>query len=309
RGNALIGQEELRPYYVQFLKDAMNISKQYQRKLLEGVRVAYCGIEGAFAHMAAMRLFPDANPVAYEDFKAAYSAVEAGECDVAVLPLENSFAGEVGTVMDIMFGGNLYVNDLRTLQVEHCLLGAPGAQMSDVTTVMSHPQALAQCAGYIERKGYRQVQSTNTALAAKDVAERGDKTLAAIASTTAAKLYGLEVLESNINESESNSTRFGVFSRTRSEKPRSSKSDHILLMFTVKNEAGALAKAINVIGAYGYNMSVVRSRPMKSLAWQYYFYIEANGDGTRGNEERMITALQATCDKLKVLGSFDWKEQ
>ncbi len=309
RGNELIEEEELRAYYTRFLTDTMSISKQYQRKLMEGMRVAYCGIEGAFAHMAAESLFPEANAVAYVDFKAAYAAVEAGECDAAVLPLENSFAGEVGTVMDIMFGGSLYVNDLRTLQVEHCLVGLPGADPSKITTVMSHPQALAQCNGYIERKGYRVVQSTNTALAARDVAQRGDASFAAIASSTAAKLYGLEVLESNINDSESNSTRFGVFSRTRSQKPENSKSGHILLMFTVKNEAGALAKAINVIGAYGYNMSVVRSRPMRSLAWQYYFYIEANGDGTRGNEERMITALRATCDKLKVLGSFEWKEQ
>lgn len=297
---------EFQPYYKKFIQDTMDVSKQYQRKFVNGTNVAYCGVEGAFAYIASKKLFPDAKLIAYKDFQSTYKAVENGECDCAVLPIENSYAGEVGTVLDIMFGGSLYINRTYALKVSQCLLGTPNSDISKIKTVISHPQALEQCSGFIQKHGFQVIQGSNTALAAKEVSEKNDPTVAAIASVEAAELYGLKVLDHDINEIDNNCTRFAVVSRTSASKAASSKNNHIMLMFTVKNEAGALSKAINVIGSYGYSMSMVRSRPMKSLAWEYYFYIEAVGDGTNDNEKKMLEALKTTCDKLKVLGSMEW---
>ncbi|MBR7082677.1 MAG: chorismate mutase [Clostridia bacterium] len=303
RGAAIIEDEEIREYYVNFLKYTMELSKQYQHRLMSGVRVAYSGVEGAFAHIAATRIFPDGEHVSYGGFIDAYNAVVNGECDCAVLPIENSYAGEVGQVMDLMFGGSLYVSGVYNLRITHNLLGVPGARIEDIKTVISHPQALDQCAGYIRRHGFEQKRAVNTAMAAKEVAERGYISTAAIASAETAKLYGLAVLDHDINESATNTTRFAVFSRVENTAKKNVNSNFMLL-FTVKNISGALAKAIDVIGRHGFNMKVLRSRPMKELAWQYYFYVEAEGDESSEKGREMLEELSLNCDMLKVVGTY-----
>lgn len=300
----LILDEEIKSYYVEYLQSILDISKQYQRKCIKGARIAYCGEEGAFAQIAADKIFPEGDAISYRSFQDAYEAVENGECDVAVLPIENSYAGEVGSVMDIMFRGSLYINDVHTFHVEQCLLGTKDADISDIKKVISHPQALAQCDKYIKKIGAKKEETGNTSFAAKMVADENDKTVAAIASREAANIYGLKILDASVAESQDNSTRFAVFSRNQARYLGGSKHNHIIMMFTVKDEAGALAKAMNVIGAYGYNMSAVRSRPTKSLSFSYYFYVEADGDGNVENEKRMLKALGVTCDKLKVVGDM-----
>ena len=170
RNSELVDDAELRAYYVTFLKNNMSVSRSYQEKLLNGMKVAYSGTEGAFAHIATCKLFPTANKLPYSDFAAAYRAVECGECDVAVLPLENSYNGEVGQVTDLMFSGSLYVNAVFELAVSQDLLGVPGATLSDIKEVLSHPQALGQCANFIKENGLSEREYSNTALAAKYVA-------------------------------------------------------------------------------------------------------------------------------------------
>lgn len=303
RNTAYIKDYEIRSYYARFLSETMAVSKQYQERLISGSKIAYCGIEGAYANIAAKKVFPSGNIISYPDFRSAYEAVEHGECDCCVLPVENSYAGEVGQVMDLMFSGSLYVNGIYTLRIAHHLLGVPGSSMKDIKTVLSHPQAIAQCAGYISRKGLKSVEYANTAMAAKAVKDSADPTVAAIASAETARLYGLEILDHDISESFVNSTRFAVFSRAQNHQ-LSTDDGKFLLMFTVKNEAGALVQALNVLGSYGYNMRALRSRPMKDLAWQYYFYIEAEGDETGQNGVAMLRHIALHCDKLKVVGHF-----
>ena len=303
QNKGFIKDYEIGSYYPRFLSDVMAISKQYQEHLISGTRIAYSGIEGAFANIAATKIFPYGKAISYPDFRAAYEAVENGECDCCVLPVENSYAGEVGQVMDLMFSGSLYVNGIYTLRIAQNLLGVEGASLKDVKTVVSHPQALAQCAGYIRKKGYQTEDYSNTAAAAKAVRDKNDPSVAAIASVETARLYGLSVLDHDINERAENSTRFAVFSRA--ENRRLSTSDgNFILMFTVKNEVGALAQALNVLGSYGFNMRALKSRPMKSLAWQYYFYIEAEGDETGRNGADMLRHIALHCDKLKVVGHY-----
>ena len=304
RNSSLVKEDEIRPYYVSYLKNTMAVSRSYQSKLLLGMKVAYCGTEGAFAHIAACKLFPTAKKIAYESFEAAYRAADSGECDVALLPMENSYQGEVGQVTDLMFSGTLYINSIVELPVSHDLLVLEGASAQDIKKVVSHPQALGQCNDYIKSHGYEPVEYSNTALAAKYVAEKGDPTLAAIASEEAGEIYGLKLLDKNINSARNNTTRFAVFSRSMNTHSSNEMGIHTVLLFTVRNEAGALAKAIDVIGRHGFNMRALRSRPMKELLWEYYFYVEAEGNINTAEGKGMLEELGEFCDRLKVVGTF-----
>ncbi len=303
RNASYIENDELRSYYVDFLRNTMKVSRQFQAKLANGMRVAFSGVEGAFAFIAAGKIFGKCVRTPFPDFKAAYDSVVNGDCDCAVLPIENSTAGEVGQVMDLMFQGPLHVSGIYDLSVTHNLMAIPGTKLSDIEEVISHPQALSQCASYIHDHRFAQKQFENTALAAKYVAEMRSPRLAAIASVETAELYGLEILEKGINESGSNTTRFAVFTRAETRSADSS-DKHSILMFTVRNEAGALAKAVSIIGENGYNMRCLRSRPMKELLWQYYFYVEAEGDLAGEKGSQMMKEMEPYCDKLRMLGSF-----
>lgn len=297
---AFIEDELIREYYVPFIKGTMDISKRLQHRIMQGANIAYSGVEGAFAYIAAGRIFPDGNRVSYPDFKAAYEAVEKGECDCAVLPIENSRAGEVGQVIDLIFSGSLYVNGVYSLDIRHNLIGIKGAKESDITEVISHQQALDQCASYIRNQGFKATSCENTARAAKFVADKGEISVAAIASRETAQLYGLDVIRENVNEASDNTTRFIVLSRTLCTEKR----DHSIIVFTVPDEAGALAHAINVIGHHGYSMRSIKSRAMKDLIWTYYFYVEIEGDLQSKRGKYMLDELSECCDKLKMIGTY-----
>ena len=296
-----IEDEVLKGYYIDYLKNVMAISRAYQYRMQNGLKVAYSGVEGAFAHIAAGRIFPESNRISYRDFRAAYDSVLNGECDVAVLPIENSYAGEVGQTIDFLFSGTLFINGIYELEIHQNLLAHPDASIEDIKQVTSHPQALAQCHDYIKTHGFDTEESSNTAVAAKVVASSNDKTLAAIASKETAKIYGLKVLEANINTSGENTTRFAVLSKVQASSPSLTNT---VLMFTVKNEAGSLAGAISIIGKYGYNMTALRSRPLRKHSWQYYFYIEIDGRIDTENGKKMLSELDQVCDRLKVAGTF-----
>ncbi|MBE7011290.1 MAG: bifunctional chorismate mutase/prephenate dehydratase [Ruminococcaceae bacterium] len=301
KNSAMIEDEVLKGYYIDYIKNLMSISRSYQYRMQSGLKVAYSGVEGAFAHIASGRIFPESERVACRDFKSAYDSVVNGEADVAVLPIENSYAGEVGQTIDLIFSGGLFINGIYELEIHQNLLCLPDATIEDIKKVTSHPQALSQCHEYIVSRDFETEDANNTAVAAKAVAESDDKSLGAIASAETAKIYGLKVLEANINKSGENTTRFAVLSKVRATSPSLSNS---VLMFTVKNEAGSLANAIGIIGKYGYNMTALRSRPLKKHSWQYYFYIEIDGS-TETNEGRMmLSELSRVCDKLKVVGTF-----
>jgi len=301
KNSVLVEDEVLKGYYIDYLKHMMSVSRAYQHRLQNGLKVAYSGVEGACAHIAAGRIFPDGNRISYSDFKAAYNSVVNGESDVAVLPIENSYAGEVGQTIDLIFSGNLYINGIYELEIHQNLLGIPGATVDDIKKVTSHPQALSQCHDYIKMRGFETEEANNTALAAKSVANLNDKSYGAIASIETAELYNLKVIEANINKSGENTTRFAVLSKSRAASPSLSST---VLMLTVKHEAGSLANAVSIIGKHGFNMTALRSRPMKKHSWQYYFYIEIDGTVNSENGAKMLDELGKVCDRLKVAGTF-----
>ena len=300
-----IKDDEIKEYYINFIKDTMNISKLYQEKIVNGIKVAYSGVAGAFAYVACKKLFPNAEYVSCSSFASAYKKVEDGICDTCILPLENSFAGDVGDVMDLVFNGSLYINRMYELEINHNLIAKKGVKLENIKTLISHPQALEQCKDYIESHKFNTIVCANTALAAKQVKESNDNTIAAIASIETAELYDLNVLEEGINTSKTNTTRFGVFSRVLAKSNQINKmGEHFILVFTVKNEAGALAKTLNIIGSHGFNMRNLRSRPMKDLMWNYYFFLELEGNINTTDGTDMLKELQGVCDKLKLVGTY-----
>ncbi len=305
KNSELIADITLREYYINFLKDVMNISKQYQYRIMSGLKVGYSGVEGAFAYIACKKMFPTANLIAYPDFDVAYHACENGDCDVVVLPIENSYAGDVGSVMDLVFSGSLSINQMIELDVVHNLIAVEGATLDTIKTVYSHPQALAQCSKYIKSHNFEEVEATNTAVAAKMVATANSNKIAAIASHETASLYGLKVIETNINASRNNTTRFAAFSKAQNLPVSTNKmGEHFILVFTVKNEAGALAKTLNIIGSHGFNMRNLKSRPMKELMWNYYFFVELDGNINTPDGQDMLRQLTTVCDRLKLVGTY-----
>lgn len=302
RNSEFIEDSEIRSHYINWLINTMEISKKYQQSLISGHKVAYSGVPGAFASIAAKRIFPECEAVSYPDFRSAYNACESGECDCAVLPIENSYNGDVGQVMDLAFFGSLYINGVYETEIVQNLLAVKGTTIDEVKTVISHPQALGQCSEYIRKHGFETLEAVNTAVAAKEVADSGRHDIAAVGSDEAAEQYGLKKLAVHINESGTNTTRFAVFSRTQKDDSRG--DDRFIMLFTVKNEPGSLGKAVSAIGENGFNLRALKSRPTKDSSWRYYFFAEGEGHIDSYDGRRMLTQLAPNCLSLKVIGSY-----
>lgn len=301
-----IVDDEIRSYYVNYQKYMMKLSKDFQHKILDGTRVAFSGVKGAFAEIAVKKIFPDCVPVGYKDFKSAYKAVENGECECAVLPIENSYEGDVARVMDLTYFGSLFINGVYDMGVEQHLFGTADSHKRDIKTVISHPQALGQCSEYINEKGYEVQEALNTAVAAQTVADCGDKSLAVICSLEAGNEYGLKLLDRKINEDNTNTTRFAVFSRI--PRGESVGDENFILLFTVRDEAGSLSKAVSVFSELGYNLKALKSRPSKDVIWNYYFFLEGEGKLTKETEAKMLSELSKVCTNARLIGRYG-KEQ
>lgn len=302
RTSAGMEDKEMIPYYVDSLRHTIRLSKRYQRRLCEGMRVAFSGTSGAFAELVAKRIFPGVATMGYADFHAAYRAVEKGECDCVILPIENSYNGDVGQVMDLAFFGSLYISGVYEAKIVQNLLGVKGSDITKIRKVISHPQALGQCAPYIEKHGFAVEEAVNTAMAAEMVARMGCPDVAAIASEEAAEEFGLIKLEGHINESSTNTTRFAIFTPVRTDP--SPADERFVLVFTVKDDAGELGKAISVIGSHGFNLRALKSRPTKELVWNYYFYAEGEGSIYGEAGQAMLEELRRHCDDVRLIGSY-----
>jgi len=300
KNSQLLEDEGLKGYYSDFMKGFMNVSKRYQTMILYGKKVGYQGIKGAFSHTVASRLFPNCELVAYDSFNDVLTAIENKEVEVGVLPYENSTTGEVSEMMDLMFKKNeCFINGFYDLQVVQNLLVVPGTKLEDIKEVYSHVQGLEQSKEYLSGKGWMSIPYANTAMAARYVAETNDKSKAAIASVENADLYGLEVLAPHINSSDSNTTRFVMVTTNKQLS-----GDRFGLFFTVKNEAGYLARAVDIISKTGFNMTCLRSRSVKDLPWEYYFYAEMSGSLVDEKATAMLKQLEEVCETIRTVGCF-----
>lgn len=289
----------LRPYYQKYITGLMDLSKRYQKAILNAGTVAYQGIPGAYSYLAMKALFPTNEEKAYESFEEVCKAVLENEAVFGILPFENSYAGEVGESMDLLFRYDLHVVDMYELKINHNLLGIKGARLGDIRRVYSKDQALAQCRRFLDSYGFELIPYRNTAAAAKMVSEKKDQTLAAIASRETAELYGLDVIAPDISTSPENTTRFAVIS-----KQELGPGNRMSLFFTVDHKTGSLAGVMQVIARHGFNMECIRSKPLHNIPWQYYFYIELCGDISAPEAQALIAELRESCREVKLLGSY-----
>lgn len=299
KNTAHITDPALRPYYADLLQHQMDLAKAYEAYRMGRDRVAYQGVEGAFAHIAATRLFPHGKLVNYPTWEAVFEAVEAGEAAYGVLPFENSHAGDVSAVLDLCYAHALSVVRVYDLPVVQNLLALPGAQLADIKEVYSHPQGISQSEKFLRSFGLAAKAMDNTAMAAQYVAQTGDRTKAAIASAETAALYGLQVLVPGVNTDGDNTTRFIVVAK---ELP--TEGNRFSLLFTVDNKPGKLAGVIERIGASGFNMECIKSRPMPRVPFEYYFYVELVGSPSADATASLLAELERICRTVRVLGVY-----
>ena len=261
-----IKDEKYKESYRKFLIDLMNTSKEYQKQVLYQDFVGYQGGKGAFSYIVSDKLCKEFTKKRYDSFEDVFKAVINNEVRYGIVPLENSYTGEIGEVLDLLIQYPVYIDCDYKLKISQNLLGVKGAKLEDIKTVYSKDQAIFQSKQFLQGRGYEEIPYANTALAAQYVAKMKDKTKAAIAAKETAELYGLDILASDINTSENNHTRFIKISKELKEN-----GNVVALAIIVPHQAGALVNAMNVISKYGYNMQSIISRSIKNRPWEYYF--------------------------------------
>ncbi len=268
-----------------------------------GVRVVYQGVEGAYAHGAALQYFgDDADVFHVRTWEEAMTAVERGEADYAVIPIENSSAGAVTDNYDLMISHENVIVAETFLPVSHCLLGLPDAELADVKTVYSHPQALMQCSKYLNSHlEWRQISVENTAVAARKVVADSDKSQAAVASQVAGKLYGLKELAQTINHNKENTTRFLILSRNKVYRRDAGK---ISICFELPHRSGTLYNMLGNFIYNGVNMVMIESRPIPGRNWEYRFFVDIEGNLSQPNIQNALLAVSEEAANMRVLGNY-----
>ena len=234
-------------------------------------KIVYQGNTASYAAQAARQLFPGITAETVLTWEEACLMVKAGTADLAVLPLENTTAGTVDEVYDLLVKYRLYIWRTLSLPIHHCLFGIAGSSLDDIRTVISHPQALLQCSDFIRSRGWRIRESPNTAFAAAEVAKQGDKEVAAIASEMAADDKRLSILSQDICNSQVNQTRFIAVGRTLCITPDAAR---ISLVLRLPHQSGALAATLAIFGDRGLNLTKIESRPDLDNPWSYLFYLD-----------------------------------
>ena len=268
--------------------------------------VAYQGEPGAFGEEAVIGYFGDeVTPAPMPTFSAVCAAVESGTVDAGVLPLENSLAGTVGDALDALAQGSLLVIGELLLPIRHQLLVLPGVSLESIERVSSHWQALAQCERFLDGSGWQIVAAADTAGAARQLAEGGDRHAAAIASTRAADRYGLEVLATDIQDSDHNLTRFAILALVDGAPAPRGENRETLITFETGHRPGDLVRVLNVLADAGINLSRIESRPSGEGPWRYRFLVQVGGDLDREPLRGALSAMQEHTRSMRVLGSFD----
>ena len=253
------------------------------------------------------RLFPFARQTACTTWGEVFDAVQSGDAQFGVLPFENSNAGDVSTVLDLLYTHpDIIISRMCDLPIRQDLLAVPGATLQTIRTVVSHPQALAQSSVFVQQHGFKTGTWGNTADAARHVAELKDPTVAAIASAETAGLYGLQILCAGINADGDNTTRFIVIERAAAAPAMTGEGQRLALLFTARHKPGQLAAALDQIGARGFNMECIKSRPLPHVPFEYYFYVQlvCPADSSGAACQALLDTLTSVCSTLRLLGAF-----
>jgi prephenate dehydratase len=269
------------------------------------VRVAYQGEPGAYSEAAALTYAPGAEVVPCPSFDEVFRTVEAGTVALGVLPIENSIGGTIHRNYDLLLEHDLTIVGDREIRLVHSLLALPGVALGQVRQIFSHPQALAQCDRFLRGlPGVEVVATYDTAGSAKLLQDRQLTDAAAIASERAARVFGLAVLQTGIQDHSDNFTRFIVVSRTDAERPSDEDTNKTTIVFSLPNEPGALFKALSVFALRGIDLTKLESRPLPGRPWEYLFYVDLRVGAQDVACARALAHLGEFAPTLRNLGSY-----
>jgi chorismate mutase/prephenate dehydratase len=273
----------------------------------EHANVVFQGVEGAYSYAATRAYFgDDINSYHVKTWRQAMEDVVSGKADYAVLPIENSTAGIVADIYDLLTEYELYIVGEQIIRADHVLLGLPGAHLEDIRTVWSHPQALSQCSKYLEQHpGWNIEKAKNTAGAAKMISQEGDTSKAAIASREAGEVFGLTVLAENICHNGQNVTRFIIVS---SKPVYEKQSQQISVCFELPHSSGTLYHMLSHIIYNGLNMTRIESRPIPGRTWEYRFFVDFDGNLRSSAVKNALRGLTAEANRMRLLGNYEVNE-
>jgi prephenate dehydratase len=251
--------------------------------------------------MAALERFRNSGLVPMKTLQDVFDGLENGEVDCGVVPIENSTEGSVNETYDLLLSTKFNVSGEIYLRVIHCLIGNKGVRREEINSVYSHPQALAQCRNYIQRRRLLTKETYDTAGAVKRIKQKKNMDVAAIASSRAAQLYNMEILEEGIEDSKNNFTRFLVITEIHTEPTG---HDGTSIIFSVKHAPGALNSILEEFAARKINLTKIESRPKKQTPWEYYFYLDFEGHAKDELIKEAMESIRQKASFVKILGSY-----
>ena len=316
--------EELREYTASLYSLLFELSRSYQNRLLgtaseltaqiqgaidetpalfpSDASVACQGVAGAYSQIACDRLFKRPAILYLSSFDAVFSAIESGLCRYGVVPLENSTAGSVNAVYDLMMNHNFRIVRSVRIKVDHCLLVNPGTRREEIREIYSHQQAISQCEKYLQSfPNARVIPCENTAVAAKMVAEAGRRDAAALSSHSCGKIYGLSCLESSVQDMDNNFTRFICISKKLEIYPG---ADRTSLMAVLPHEPGSLYKLLSRFYALGLNLNKLESRPLPNRNFEFMFYFDLETSVYSPQFLQLMGEMPTLCEEFSYLGSY-----
>ncbi len=266
------------------------------------LRVAFQGEPGAYSEAAIFdRMGSEVDSLPCESFEQVFEVVQNGQAALGFIPIENSLAGSIHRNYDLLLQHDLHVVGEHHLRIAHCLIGLPGVRIEQIRRVISHPQALAQCSQNLRRLGLKSEAVHDTAGAVQMVRQRGERDLAAIASRRAAELYGMQVLVEGLEDNPLNFTRFLLIACQPVEPGQDAKTS---IVFSLKNQPGALFKALSVFALRDIDLTKIESRPLVGKPWEYFFYIDLAGSTSEERVQNALRNLSEFATFLRVLGSY-----
>lgn len=271
----------------------------------ESVRlICFQGERGANSHVACLNAYPDMEPMPCNAFEDAFLAVEDGGAMLAMIPIENSVAGRVADIHHLLPDSGLHIVGEHFERIEHQLLVLPGAKLEDLRQVRSHVHALGQCRNFIRSAGLTPIVAADTAGSAREISEEKDPSTAAIASTLAAEIYGLEILASNIEDADHNTTRFVVLAREPVDPPMHDNNTMMSFVFAVRNVPSALYKALGGFATNGINMVKLESYQLEGSFNATQFLADIEGHPSEERVRLAMEELDFYTDMIKVLGTY-----
>lgn len=268
----------------------------------QSAMVACQGVEGAYSQLACEKIFANPMIMYFKTFDGVFQAIDQGLCQYGILPIENSTAGSVTKVYDLMIQHNFYIARTFRLKVDHNLLANPGARLEDIQEIYSHEQAINQCSAFLHSlKGVNVVPVANTAVAAEMVAASGRKDVAALSSRSCMELYNLKNLAASVQDKGNNRTRFICISKNMEIYPGSDKTS---IMMVLSHKPGALYKVLARIYSLGINVTKLESRPIPDREFEFMFYFDLETSIYSDQFAELMCELESLCEEFKYLGSY-----